>query len=131
MKSNLKPLIKNLELNSGVEFETINDVEQRLGINFLTDYKEFISEANGAEGFVGQSYLILFPIEKLEEINRTNDYAPRIIKFASDGGGNVYVFDSSEARIYIGKVSSIGIGLEEIEFCGFSFTDFLKYLYEA
>ena len=131
MDEKIKIFVKNLTLGSGVSIDLINLVEKQLGANFMDDYKAFISEANGAEGFVGPSYLILFPIEKLEEVNTSNEGAPSLIKFGSDGGGNVYVFDSRGLNLIIGEVSAIGMGLEEVEFRGYTFFDFLISLYES
>ena len=49
--------------------------------------------ANGGEGFVGRAYLILWPIEKLRELNdayQVEQYAPGFLIFGSDGGGEAF-----------------------------------------
>jgi hypothetical protein len=33
------------------------------------EYKQFMRRTNGGEGFVGNAYVILWPIERLRELN--------------------------------------------------------------
>lgn len=48
-------------------------------------------------------YIILEPLERIDEFNKEieiNEYAPGYLAFASDGGGEAFVFDS-EGKIYL------------------------------
>ena len=56
-------------------------------------YVEFMEEHDGGEGDIGETWLILFPLEELQEIN--NDYCieeflPNHIIIGSNGGGELY-----------------------------------------
>ena len=95
------------------------------------DYVDFLRESNGAEGFVGDSYLILFGAEAIEPINEAaavDRFAPGLIIFGSDGGGKSYAFDTRGDEVTIVEFFDMDIGDEEPTFCAKSFIGFLKYL---
>jgi len=76
---------------SGDFIEKINEVV------LPKDYVEFMKNHNGGEGDVGETWLILYPLEELQEIN--DDY--EIEKFlsghiiiGSNGGGELYGIDN-------------------------------------
>lgn len=95
------------------------------------DYVDFLLQSNGAEGFVGNSYLILFPVEAIEPINQAaavDKFAPGLIIFGSDGGGKSYAFDTRPEEVTIVEFFDMDIGDEEAVFCAKSLGGFLKYL---
>ncbi|HUW28640.1 MAG TPA: SMI1/KNR4 family protein [Sulfuriferula sp.] len=95
------------------------------------DYVDFLRKSNGAEGFVGNSYLILFAAEAIEPINQAaavDRFAPGLIIFGSDGGGKSYAFDTRQEEVTIVEFFDMDIGDEEPVFCAKSLTEFLKYL---
>ena len=120
--------VPHLKLKAGAFLEALAYVETQINAKLPDDYKEFMCFSNGATGFVGESYLILFNIEDMLKINLANEYLPILIIFGSDGGGNSYVFSTTETMFYVGEVSSISIGIEKLKFCAHTFTDFLKYM---
>jgi hypothetical protein len=53
-------------------------------------YLDLMSRSNGVEGFVGDQYLVLWPVEQLQELNdayATAEFAPGLLLIGSDGGG--------------------------------------------
>ena len=71
----------------GPEISSIN------GISLPKQYIEFIKKHNGGEGDIGESWLILYPIEELQEINddyEIQEYLPGNIIIGGDGGGELY-----------------------------------------
>ncbi len=57
-----------------------------------------MKEHNGGEGDIGEAWLVLFPLEELEEINHdyeTDKYLPGHIIFGSDGGDELYGVDEN------------------------------------
>lgn len=75
----------------GEEITTVNDVV--LPIQYL----EFMQEHNGGEGDIGESWLVLYPLEDLQEINddyEINEYLPNNVIIGSNGSEELYGIDS-------------------------------------
>ena len=94
--------------------------------------------SNGAEGFVGNSYLQIDLIDVMTKINEMNvtdetmclDNESRpVVCFASDGGGTYYAFDQRTQDSSIISFPAISVISEEYEVCGHTFAEFLEYLY--
>jgi hypothetical protein len=133
MNTDMRKFTKALSLNSGAPSETIESFEQRFQIVFPGDYKHFLSTSNGASGFVGESYLLLWSLDDMEEINQLSnleEYIPGLILFGSDGGGETYAFDTRQSRLSFVKFPSIGVNSENVEFCGHTFYDFLAHIFK-
>lgn len=107
-------------------------LKQLHGIDRLPqDYVDFLRQSNGAEGFVGNSYLILFAAEAIDPINQAasvDKFAPGLTIFGSDGGGKSYAFDMRREDVAIVEFFDMDIGDEEPVFCATSFSGFLRYL---
>ena len=92
-----------------------------------------MAESNGAEGGVGKhAYLALWRIEDIIPRNEgyaVSEFAPGLILFGSDGGGEAYAFDVREAVPIIVEVPFIGMGGDEAKRCGASFLSLLQYLH--
>ncbi len=68
------------------------------------DLQEFYRSSNGAEGFVGDRYVRVYPITKLASLNltaRIHHFVPSITLFGSSGGGEAYVFAHSGGVRYL------------------------------
>lgn len=78
-------------------------LRQICGITPPDDYIAFMQERGGGEGFVGNSYVVLFEPEELNEINDQYDIA-RCFKdcfvFGSDGGGMLLAYNSRLGLYY-------------------------------
>jgi hypothetical protein len=61
------------------------------------DYTSWLQRGNGGEGFLGESYVILWRADEIEPFNReyeVENYAPGLILIGSSGGGEGYAFDT-------------------------------------
>ena len=66
----------------------------------------------GGEGFLGANYIIFWKAEELSSLNReyeVDKYAPGILLFGSDGGGEGYGFDTQYAAMPVVRVPFIGM----------------------
>ncbi|MEH7246855.1 SMI1/KNR4 family protein [Neobacillus niacini] len=123
-----------LELKPPIEENKVKEVETELGVTFPNDYLEFISYSNGAEGSIGENYLILWSIEDIIELNEAygvNDFAKGLVLFGSDGGDTAFAFDTRKNETQIVSVPFIGMDLSEITTCSNTFNGFLQYLLNA
>lgn len=102
------------QLNEGASRDAIRAAIAALGQSLPGDYLQFIAEHDGGEGFIGDSYLILWRAGELATFNReyeVEQYAPGILLFGSDGGGEGYGFDTREATMPIVRIPFIGMNL--------------------
>ncbi|WP_271754793.1 SMI1/KNR4 family protein [Cohnella sp. JJ-181] len=127
----MNKFLNGLELRSQTNINLIFETESKLGAKFPSDYKELIVQSNGAEGTVGNSYLQLWAIEELVELNEgyaVKEFAEGLVIFGSDGGGTAYAFDTRYDKTTIVEVPFIGMHLDEITLCSDTFTGILRYL---
>ncbi|ESY06709.1 SMI1/KNR4 family protein [Mesorhizobium sp. M1148] len=88
----------------------VDGLPASLGVTLPKDYANFLREHNGGEGFIGDSYIIFFKAEELVDFNREYEvekYAPGILLFASNGGGEAYGFDTHDVEMPIVRIPFI------------------------
>ena len=81
------------ELNSHFIGEITEQINQ---VALPKDYVDFMRKHNGGEGNIGETWLVLYPLEELQEINddyETKCFLPNHIIIGSDGGGEFYGID--------------------------------------
>lgn len=101
----------------------------RVEFTLPAGYEKFIRSSNGAEGFLNNAYLILWPIEDLFAHNegyRVEEYAPGFFIIGSDGGGNSYAVDKQTGALY--EIPFIGMSREEATWVAKDFDDFIETL---
>jgi len=128
----INKFLEKLKLKPGASKDLIDNVERKIGVKFPPDYREFLLKSNGVSGFVGKSYLLIWPLEEIEAINQlasVSEFAPGLILFGSDGGNISYALDTRHPNLFFVEVPSIGMSLDEVKFCGSSFYEFLEYLF--
>lgn len=126
-------LLKEFAAKDGAKEDVIAEVESALQWSFPTDYKEFFEKINGGEGFIGENYLILWAVEELVQFNNeyeVQDYAPGLVLFGSDGGGEGYAFDTRTTPTPIVQVPFIGMDLMYARPRAVSFSEFITKLAE-
>jgi len=92
-----------------------------------------LKKTNGGEGFIGENYLILWGVEELVQFNNeyeVQDYAPGLVLFGSDGGGEGYAFDTRKTPTSIVQVPFIGMDLMYARPRADSFSEFITKLAE-
>ncbi|HAK74204.1 MAG TPA: SMI1/KNR4 family protein [Sporomusaceae bacterium] len=127
-----KRYVAKMDLNSPGTENRIEEVQMGLGIRFPIEYINFMLNSNGAEGFVSESYLAIWPLEKLISLNEeyaVKEFTPELVYFGSDGGGLAYAFDISRPIISIVEFPFESIRIEDAKFCGNTFIEFLDCLY--
>jgi len=108
------------------EFEQIPSLE-----SLPADYIEFMKNANGGHGSVGKEHLIVFPAQDIVRINEAASvarFAPGLLIFASNGGGQSYAFDLRHRVTSIVWFYDMDLGDEEPIWCADSFEELLTYL---
>lgn len=112
--------------------DVIQKFEQSSGLLLPDDYVAFLRESNGGEGFIGENaYLILWPVEQLLELNtayQVQEYAPGLLFFGSDGGGEAYAFDTRMAELPVVSVPFVGMGHSLVRRIAPTFSAFLATL---
>lgn len=68
-------------------------IDEVCGVLLPEDYLAFMKEHNGGEGEIGETYLVLFPLEELGTVNDnydTENILPDCAIIGGDGGGELY-----------------------------------------
>ncbi len=124
--------LSKFEANSPARPEAVKSTQQALRLKLPDDYVNFMQGANGGEGSVGgDSFVMLWQLEELEEFNRdyeVADYCNGILLFGSSGGGEAFGFDTRHSQWTVVQVPFVGMGESTIKKVGNSFTDFLERL---
>ncbi|MCX2781310.1 SMI1/KNR4 family protein [Microbulbifer thermotolerans] len=134
MKESLGSLLTDFSLDEGASQETIANIKNISGIYFPDDYLDFLQDANGGEGFIGEEYLILWKAEELETFNREYEvekYAPGIFLFGSNGGGEGFGFDTRSTPYKIVQVPFVGMDLQHANHVADSFTNLLERMNQS
>ena len=100
------------QLGTPAESSVVDGLPARLGVELPKDYTDFLKQHNGGEGFINDSYMIFFKAEELVDFNREYEvekYAPGILLFGSNGGGEGYGFDTQDPDMSIVRVPFVGM----------------------
>ncbi len=131
MNNVINSLLIEFQTNGQTLSGSMETVEDHFGCVFPEDYKTFLQLNNGGEGFVGEQYLILWRVEEIIGLNReyeVAEYAPGLILFGSNGGGEAFAFDIRDKQIKIVVVPFIGMCIENVLFVAFDFNDFITQI---
>lgn len=82
------------EFNTPYLGETIEKINE---VVLPKDYIEFMKKHNGGEDDIGETWLILYPLEELKEINddyEIEEFLRGHIIIGSNGGGELYGIDN-------------------------------------
>lgn len=129
MKDSVKQLLTEFTMEPGASPERLEQLKNIGGVDLPIEYRSFLAEANGGEGFVGPQYLILWKAEELEQFNREYEvetYAPGLFLFGSNGGGEGFGFDTRSTPYKIVQVPFIGMELKYATHVADSFLDLLE-----
>jgi hypothetical protein len=129
------PFIEKLNRRPPATDEAIAAFEETLGAQLPGDYQRFLKIANGGEGFIGKNaYVILWGVDELASMNQAyevENYAPGLLIFGSDGGGEAYGFDARNPHWTTVQVPFVGMGWKLARPIAVSFTGFLEHLYRT
>lgn len=105
--------------------------EQALKKSLPSDFRDFLMLTNGGEGMIGENYLMLWNADELAEYNESyqvNEYAPGLLLFGSDGGGEAFAFDTRTTPPTVVMVPFVGMALKYAKPVAPTFTAFLEKL---
>lgn len=113
---------ENFELGEPYRGTPIDEV---CGVMLPEDYLAFMREHNGGEGEIGETYLVLFPLEELRTVNDNYDTVsvlPDCAIIGGDGGGELYGV-TADGRYF--NVPAV-MDKEDIRYLGSSMKGFIE-----
>jgi hypothetical protein len=93
------------------------------------DYSEFLTKYGSGEGFIGSHYCILWHATELAQFNSEYEffkYAPQLVAFASNGGGEAFAFDIRAMPFQIVQVPFIGMSLADAKLVASGFSELIE-----
>lgn len=119
-------MLAGLLTRGGAPRRAIDRAEGDLGVALPLELATFLEQADAAEGFVGGAYLAMWPVESIADLNRKAripEFAPDLVFFATDGGGEGFAFTRSGGEFV--NVPMIGMRIIETISVGRTFKEFL------
>ena len=125
-------LLAGFNGNPSTSAAAVRQFEVESGFHLPKSYVEFLEQSDGGEGFVGpNAYVVFWRLEELFEMNeayQTNEFAPGLFLFGSDGGGEAFAFDRRFDPNPIVSVPFVGMGLKLARLIAPDFRTFLEEL---
>ena len=131
MTESYENLLTDFTVTNGGTEQDVLSINNEYGIELPQDYRAFLTSQGGGEGFIGKQYLRLWHAHELIPFNReyqVQEYAPGLLLFGSNGGGEGFAFDLRKQCRDIVMVPFIGMELKHAKSISQTFTDFLKRL---
>jgi hypothetical protein len=132
MDPTIQRLLSGFNRNAPASVEAIREVESMLKTPLPLEYVDFLLYADGGEGSVGNSYLVLWPTKDLITLNEAygfQEFAPGLFAFGSDGGSEAFAFDMRSHPNRSVMVPFVGMALSEIILIGNNFMNFLERMH--
>jgi hypothetical protein len=129
-----KQLLAKFNGNPPTNRSAISKFEFESRVKLPDDFALFLQQMNGGDGFIGDAYVILWPVQELLEKNQAYevaDSAPGLLLFGSDGGGEAFAFDTRSLEMPIVAVPFIGMEMEAALPIAPNFNSFLEALYKS
>src|SRR3569833_2002325 len=105
MVDDIEQLLNSLDRHPAATEADVKALERDIGMTLPRDYRRFLLQSNGAEGFIGKAaYVMLWGTKEIAQLNRSYEvdrYAPGLLIFGSSGGGEAYGFDRRAAACTI------------------------------
>lgn len=133
MNNQFEKLFNNFIKKTGANKEDALRACLILNFNPPSDYVEALYFSNGGEGFIQQSYFRLYSLEELLALNKAyqvKSFAPGLVIFGSNGGGEAYGFDTRQVPLEIVQIPFIPMDFQYAKPLGKNFLEFLHALEE-
>jgi hypothetical protein len=135
----LSEILKDFERRPPAPPATVAACENRMSLRLPSDYARFLEAGNGGQGFIGKVwdenwYLMLWEVEEIARFYEKPEVAseiPGFLAIGSDGGGELFGFDTRKTPWPIVMVPGLPMIWEYAMPAGNSFTDFLQRLYDG
>lgn len=124
--------LEKFNLQTAANESEVRSAENTLNLKLPDDYVAFLKSGNGGEGFIGESYAILWGVSEIAPLNEdyeSQKLAPGFLIFGTDGGGEAFGFDTRETNWTIVQIPFIGGNWDEARPLGSTFDQFLENLY--
>lgn len=131
MREGYEAFFRNFRSNEPSTEVGLCRIESDLGLKFPIDYREFLLQFGGGEGFVGSQYLIFWAADEIGPFNadyEVSEYAPGLLLIGSNGAGEGLAFDLRSERYNIVVVPFIGMSLECAKSIAPTFVELLEKL---
>jgi hypothetical protein len=131
---NANSLFARFNTNPPAKWEAIERVQEKLGFSLPKSYVDFLLASDGGEGFIGESYLMLWKVEELIMMNaayHVAEFAPKLFLFGSNGGGEAFGFDRRSEVCEIVSVPFIVMDLQIAKPVAPDFETFLSVLFTS
>ncbi len=115
--------------NPGASNAVIAAAERALGVQLPEAYKNFLREHDGGVGVLGQDYVDLWSAGDLSERQsgyEVSTYAPGLLLFGSDGGGEAFAFDTRAEPWAVVRAPFVGMSLDDCVPVARTFDEFLR-----
>ena len=116
--------------NAGSTNKELEKAQHDLGFALPAEYLAFMRMRNGGEGFIGENYIIIWKAKELAKFNQEYEvykYAPGLVLFGSNGGGEGFGFDTRSPDSVL-MVPFIGMELAAAREVAKSFDQFISVL---
>jgi hypothetical protein len=107
----------------------IEQVIKRINLDLPLEYLEIFSFMNGGEGFIGDNYCRLYPIEDLIPLNEAfsvKEFAPELFIFGSNVDGEAFAFNTTSNPFSIVEIPFIPMDMEWANLLGKTITEFFS-----
>lgn len=124
-------LTKRMKLAPGANDAQLKILTESLPMSLPPDFISFLKFSNGAVGMLGDNYLEICQAEDIISLNEDYSvrmYAPGLILFGTDGGGEGYGFDYRGVDPIVVDIPFVGMNWNEARKKGSNFMEFLLYL---
>src|SRR5262249_51941736 len=103
-----------------------------IGRRLPSDYRAFLTECNGTEGFLSvDEYIMLWSAADIGELNEGHviaEVVPGVTLLGTNGGNTGYGFRTNEGEVEYVSLPLIGMEPEEVVLLGSTFDEFLDRL---
>jgi len=123
----IRELTKACIRNTGASPGELSHLCKTLGVILPADYLEMLSNANGIEGDIGPNYVSIWRASEVAQFGRY-EFAPNLLFFASNGGGEGFAYDIANPSRPIINVPFIGMSEDVARVLGYSMAEFLERL---
>jgi hypothetical protein len=123
-------LPRSFVVTPGAAATVIATAEAALRCALPTGLRELYARTNGGEGFIGENYLRIYPVDRLPQLNvafGVAEFAPELRIFGSNGGGEAFALVVGGAPRFV-QVPFIPMVHQYARDLGFDLEEFLARL---
>jgi len=125
-------LLQRFKVNAPATSFEIDALEDEAKTSLPGEYRDFLYVTDGGYGIVGSTgYVMLWRVNELLRFNReyeVAEYAPGLLLFGSNGGGEGFAFDLRIPNKPIVSVPFIGMDMADVKPIADTFDGFMEHL---